>query len=60
MGEMFRGTWGIALTFPGYLDALLPFGKTEITKGVEEDSLYPSPCVFTPPIYFVDLKEKPS
>lgn len=42
------------------LDVLLPFGKTEIIKGVEESSLYPTPCVFTPTIYFLDLKEKPS
>lgn len=34
-------------------------GKLEITKGVES-SLYQTPCVFTPTIYFLDLKEKPS
>lgn len=46
--------------FQERLNALLPFGKTEITKGVEESSLYPTPCVFTPTIYFLDLKEKRS
>lgn len=44
--------------FQERLDALLPFGKTEIIKGVEESCLYPAPCVFTPTIYFLDLKEK--
>lgn len=48
---------GIALSFPGNLGALLPFGKSEITIGVEESSLCPSPCVFTPTIYFLHLKE---
>lgn len=42
------------------LGALLPLGETEITKGVEESSLYPTLCAFTPPIYFLDLTEKPS
>lgn len=50
---------GNCCLFQERLDALLPFGKTEIIKW-EESSLYPTPCVFTPTIYFLDLKEKPS
>lgn len=49
---------GNCCLFQERLDALLPFGKTEIIKGLEESSLYPTPCVFTPTIYFLDLKEK--
>lgn len=40
------------------LGALLPLGETEITKEVEESSVYPSLCAFAPPIYFLDLTEK--
>lgn len=37
------------------LDALLPLGKTEITKGVEESSLLSVPLLLQ---YFLDLKGK--
>lgn len=46
--------------FQERLDAFLRFGKMEKTKGLKESSLYPTPCDFTPKIYFLDLKEKPS
>lgn len=51
---------GNCCLFQERLDALLPLGKTEITKGVDESSLYPTSCVFTPAIYFLGLTEKPS